>query len=296
MRPKRIFLIVAFIGLFFSCGTISHAATFLFFNSEPGDYMGQGQVHTLTSEDGAFSVNNSQNVVTINYKGSTWWTLNFAVPQGKRILPGPYEGATRYPFHSPTGTGLNVDGDGRGCNTLTGRFDVLEAVYSAAGKIERFAADFEQHCEGMEPALYGSVRYNATVGFQPKVSITANDSHTPTTVFVGDSVKIELTMEAGDKKGAMVEKWLGMYRPSINRWFKSTPGRNFWLPSAVPHKWETVSLADFTKIFYWQATDPGVYVFVFAADEQLDRRMDTQYVDQVVVTVKKPAVPTSADN
>jgi hypothetical protein len=27
----------------------------------------------------------------------------------------------------------------------------------------RFAADFEQHCEGQDPALFGSVRYNSTV-------------------------------------------------------------------------------------------------------------------------------------
>lgn len=74
-----------------------------------------------------------------------------------------YEGATRYPFQSPTTPGLSVSGTGRGCNTLTGRFDVLEAVYGADGSVQRFAANFEQHCEGGTAALRGSVRYNATV-------------------------------------------------------------------------------------------------------------------------------------
>jgi hypothetical protein len=46
---------------------------------------------------------------------------------------------------------------------LTGSFEVLEAVYTPSGEVDRFAADFEQHCEGGEPALHGAVRFNSTV-------------------------------------------------------------------------------------------------------------------------------------
>ena len=38
-----------------------------------------------------------------------------------------------------------------------------ELAVGAGGAIVRFAADFEQHCEGLDPALFGSVRYNSTV-------------------------------------------------------------------------------------------------------------------------------------
>jgi hypothetical protein len=58
---------------------------------------------------------------------------------------------------------LDISGESRGCNTLTGRFEVLEAVYGASGEVERFAATFEQHCEGGGPALLGSVLFNSTL-------------------------------------------------------------------------------------------------------------------------------------
>ncbi len=45
----------------------------------------------------------------------------------------------------------------RGCNTLTGRFEVLEAVFGPLGYIERFHATFEEHCEGASPAVFGEV-------------------------------------------------------------------------------------------------------------------------------------------
>ena len=54
-------------------------------------------------------------------------------------------------------------GDGRGCNQLSGRFVVVDLARNASNEITRFAADFEQHCEGLPPALRGSVRYNSPV-------------------------------------------------------------------------------------------------------------------------------------
>ena len=36
-----------------------------------------------------------------------------------------------------------------------------EILVGADGKVESFAVDFEQHCEGAAPALFGSIRYDA---------------------------------------------------------------------------------------------------------------------------------------
>jgi hypothetical protein len=69
-----------------------------------------------------------------------------------------YENATRAPFHSPVKPGLEVSGAGRGCNTLTGSFEIRRIEYSEGGdSIRSFAADFEQHCEDAKPALRGSL-------------------------------------------------------------------------------------------------------------------------------------------
>jgi hypothetical protein len=91
--------------------------------------------------------------------GSTYWRLNFYAPQGAPLIPGTYENAERWPFQSPVRPGLDVSGSGRGCNRLSGRFAILEIAYGSSGDIVRFAADFEQHCEGNTAALRGTVRY-----------------------------------------------------------------------------------------------------------------------------------------
>ena len=73
-----------------------------------------------------------------------------------RILPG---GASHFPIPD---VGLDISGMSRGCNTLTGRFVVLEVEY-AGEDVTRFAADFEQHCENQDAALFGAIRYNSTI-------------------------------------------------------------------------------------------------------------------------------------
>jgi hypothetical protein len=146
-------------------GSALQAGTLLFLNSQPGDYIGQGQVVQLGPGDGTFTATRTfDNGVGITFNGSAlgeFWSLDFAAPMGAPLTPGAYEGATRYPFQAASAPGLDVSGDGRGCNMSTGRFVVLEATYGGGGDVQSFAADLEQHCEGAVPALLGSVRYHA---------------------------------------------------------------------------------------------------------------------------------------
>jgi hypothetical protein len=133
---------------------------FLSLKSEPGDYIGGGQSLTFTPADSAFSSMVSQDrrsiAIAVIPSGSFWY-LNLAAPAGQELLPGVYENAARAGSQSPTTPGLDFYGDGRGCNTVTGRFEVLEAVYAPYGYVERFHATFEQHCDG-GAALIGEVK------------------------------------------------------------------------------------------------------------------------------------------
>jgi hypothetical protein len=161
MRMKTVLAVAALL-----VSTSAYAqTTLLSFNSEPGDYIGQGQQRTLTLADGYFSAReNYDHGVSLSFQGNdpgVWWYLDFVAPGNLRLGPGVYEHATRFPFQSSTVPGLSVSGEGRGCNTLTGRFEVFEVTYGPSGEVLTFAADFEQHCEGMGPALSGSIRYNA---------------------------------------------------------------------------------------------------------------------------------------
>jgi hypothetical protein len=151
------------------------AQTALYLNSQAGDYVGGGQTVTYDPSDGVFTADRADTaVVDISFHTPGYehfWSLRFAAPEGQTLTPGMYEGTTRYPFQSPVRGGLDVDGDGRGCNRLSGRFSVLEAIFDEGGHVLNFAADFEQHCEGDAAALYGSIRFNSSVAIAPRVSI-----------------------------------------------------------------------------------------------------------------------------
>lgn len=150
------------------------AQTFLSLDSQPGDYIGQGTNQTVTPSDGTFIVQNYSNGVQVYFHTadySTNWNLFFGPPTGQKLVRSEYEGAQRFAFHAAPKPGMDVSGDGRGCNTVTGRFLVSEVLFALNGSLQRLALDFEQHCEGSAPALFGSVRYNSSVTVVPRVSV-----------------------------------------------------------------------------------------------------------------------------
>jgi hypothetical protein len=153
--------------------------TSLYFNSQSGDYIGAGQTNTWAASSGTFTATalTGNSGVAINYtnsgNSSVYWMLHFAAPSGMVLTPGYYANATRWPFEASMVPGLDVSGEGRGSNTLTGNFTVLEANYGPSGQVLNFDATFEQHSEGATPALFGEIRYNAATG---PVGVLANDS------------------------------------------------------------------------------------------------------------------------
>ena len=125
--------------------------------SEPGDYIGQGRTYSFTTDINSTASTDNRVLGVSSYTGNEWFYLDFAAPQGQQLVEGVYENAVRYPFQGASQPGLSYSMTGRGCNTLTGRFEVTRAEYGAFGYIINFEADFEQHCEGGTPALFGHV-------------------------------------------------------------------------------------------------------------------------------------------
>lgn len=167
-------LLIVLIASFLGIPAWTEAQIFVYLNSQPGDWIGQGQQQTLTTADGTFSVLADAGGVDISFEGfdpGIFWDLSFGPPTGKTFTRGEYEGAQRFAFHAPPKPGIDVYGDGRGCGTDAGRFLVSDLAFAQDGSLERFAVDFEQHCEGAPPALYGSVRYNSSVTVVPRFSI-----------------------------------------------------------------------------------------------------------------------------
>jgi hypothetical protein len=133
--------------------------------SQPGDFIGQGQEAFYTLNDASLGA------FLYFYPNKTTVEVDFHTPHFEHYLyfyfsaapqdltPGFYEGAIRWPAQGGV-PGLSIFGDGRGCDTLTGRFRVRQFTADANG-VTSFWATFEQHCEGGTPALTGDVRVNA---------------------------------------------------------------------------------------------------------------------------------------
>jgi hypothetical protein len=178
--------------------TRAHAqVTSLTLNSDPGDFIGLGQSLFLTPADGTFNATtNFDSGVSVSLFGPVhFWFLDFSAAGNVPLTVGTYTGATRFPFQVFGENGLSVDGDGRGCNTLTGSFTVVEINYGANGGVDSFDALFEQHCEGATPALHGEIRFNA----HPVVAVTA-----PTTLTIVQNQDVNFTVTATDAQSRHV--------------------------------------------------------------------------------------------
>ncbi|GGR67635.1 hypothetical protein GCM10010269_03040 [Streptomyces humidus] len=132
------------------------------FGGDEGDYIsgGRSYAYATASQDRMdISADNAHNAVHLQLDGANgdWWSLDLAAPSGKVLAPGTYTGATRHPFNGPAEPGLDLSGNGRGCNTLTGEFTVADVEFGPQGYVTKLDATFEQHCEGGAAAARGEV-------------------------------------------------------------------------------------------------------------------------------------------
>jgi hypothetical protein len=130
---------------------------FSFWDDSP--YVASNSIRRLTPPFDSVHAVCGGNIVSVDFsKGNQFWSAYFQAPKGMPLRVGTYEGATRFPFQSALEPGLDISGEGHGCNRLTGRFIVREAEFTDSGQVRHFWATFEQHCEGGTFAMYGDVR------------------------------------------------------------------------------------------------------------------------------------------
>lgn len=138
-------------------------ATGVSFFSEPGHWVGDGTERTFTPTDSTITFDdNFDNGISVSILSSgQLWGLDLSAPNDQRIEVGVYNAATRFAFNAPTVPGLSFRGNGRGLNTLTGRFEVLDIAYDGQGTLTRLNAVFEQiDTDTGNEALYGRVYLN----------------------------------------------------------------------------------------------------------------------------------------
>ncbi|HEY5915558.1 MAG TPA: PPC domain-containing protein [Verrucomicrobiae bacterium] len=136
---------------------VTNAATFFYFTCSPTAWVGGGQTLTLTNN---FSATRYGNLLSFSTSG---YELEIIGAGSSLPTVGFYPGASRYPF-SGSGVGMAFTSPGRGDNTLSGWFNVLQADYQTNGQVAAFAVDFVQYDETIVTRWNrGSIRFNSII-------------------------------------------------------------------------------------------------------------------------------------
>lgn len=174
---RRPWMAVATFALFLVAAPYASADPqgFIYLESDAGDYIGGGRIYYRDSDNGRFAtpqLSDRDGDGLIDYVFFLWEGdlgefvfLQFGTNQlpGTNLEPDFYDDAQRAPFAAPGHPGLDISMDGRGCNILTGNFTIMDAEFDysvSPPHLVSFAVSFEQHCEGLDPALFGIFLYN----------------------------------------------------------------------------------------------------------------------------------------
>ena len=110
-----------------------------------GDYISGGSQY-LFDAPGANAMSGNAGTVAVNTPspvGAAFgYTMDFAAPTGGQLSVGAYDNAERYPFESAGHPGLDISGDGRGCNQDFGWFIIKDIHLDGGGTVERRSAPF----------------------------------------------------------------------------------------------------------------------------------------------------------
>lgn len=162
--------------------------------SQPGDFIGQGKNFDITytpanSESFFAQINQTLPDGRPTYlsfilgtvtsgSDNTFAILDFSTAQlGIPIQPGVYNDAQRAAFAGPGHPGLDVGFQNRGSNTLTGNFTITDVSFfrdaSNTLRVGSFDASFEQHSEGVTPALFGTFQFQSSAVPEPSSLVLA---------------------------------------------------------------------------------------------------------------------------
>jgi hypothetical protein len=219
MRVRRLLMasMVVTVGVFAGASGTAAASTVpgaIAMYSDTGDYIGQGNQELFA---GPLTVTGNAGDVSIQFSDSSGanWSMEFAAPPGQMLQPGAYDQAGRASFRGSGQPGIDINGDGRGCDTDSGRFEVKDIAVDSTGVVDRLWLVFEQHCEGAQPALFGEVRLGepaapgAITAYPSVVRWPANNHGTPETAvpvrFVASSpVRVSSVSLDGDNPSDFV--------------------------------------------------------------------------------------------
>lgn len=141
-------------------GATPASGNYTYLQSDAGDVIGAGKTYLYTPANATISVVAAQGTMSAYVTGTTeQWSGSFQAMTGiSQIQPGYYGNLQRTPGNNPVFGGLDWNGNGLGCGSLTGWFAV-DAVTYVNGVLASIDVRFEQHCQGATPALHGQIHW-----------------------------------------------------------------------------------------------------------------------------------------
>jgi len=88
--------------------------------------------------------------------------INLGATKGEKLHPGRYYDAERAAFRTGRAPGLDISGNGRGCNQIWGSFAISQIGVDGSGNVTMLDATFNQRCESATaPAFKGTIKFKA---------------------------------------------------------------------------------------------------------------------------------------
>jgi len=178
---------------------------------DPDDGLGSGQTFTFTPTNATVAAQPSGaggvSMSAIQGDYVHWYYASVSPPVGQTFSAGTTYSTER--FATDSAAGLDVSGDGSGCNESTGTLKILELTFADGGAtVDSFAATYEQHCYNY--ALYGELRYQSSVDFVAMVVVPLTVDFgsqplvpsDPTPVTITNTGTVSLTLGAATITGA----------------------------------------------------------------------------------------------
>jgi hypothetical protein len=125
------------------------------FESDAGDYIGQGETRSYTPANAIFSIALAgHHVIRVDVFGNDGehWSMAVGRPRGDLLMPGFH-----YDRDGPGEAGMDVSGASRACNDVTGSFEVHALRIDDLNEPVSLRVTFEQVCgPGPGPGLRGT--------------------------------------------------------------------------------------------------------------------------------------------
>jgi hypothetical protein len=118
-----------------------------FYDGYLGNFVGQGRLARFTPANATIEAGSDRNQINIRVSAAGGeWSAEMAAPSGTPLRPGVYAFGPPSRFGPTDEAVMSFGGEGRGCQTTGGQFEVHEVNISPAGRVFRFRATFDYRC------------------------------------------------------------------------------------------------------------------------------------------------------